>query len=231
MPEKPLGHRAYGHIPHLPNSRLGPGDHKVSSGQARICTEKARDKHDTIIVQEKLDGSNVAVARVNNEIIPLGRAGYRASTSRFEQHHFFAKWVYSQLDRFEWLEEGERIIGEWLSQAHGTLYELPHEPFVPFDVMKKQDRSPYGDFIDRIKQSGFVSPKLLHMGLAFSVEDCLKILEPSGHGAIDSVEGAVWRVERKGKVDFLAKYVRPGKVDGKYLPEVSGKDAVWHWRP
>ena len=134
MSEKLLGQRAYGHIPHLPNSRLGPGDHKISSGQARICTEKVRDKHDTIIVQEKVDGSAVAVARVKDEIIPLGRSGYRASTSRFEQHHFFAKWVYNRLDRFQWLEEGERVVGEWLAQAHGTKYDLPHEPFVAFDV-------------------------------------------------------------------------------------------------
>lgn len=54
-------------------------------------------------------------------------------------------------------------------------------------------------------------------------------LEPSGHGALDPVEGAVWRVERRGGGDFLAKYVRPDKTDGCYLPEVSGRAAVWIW--
>ncbi len=29
----------------------------------------------------------------------------------------------------------------------------------------------------------------------------------------------------------FSKWVRPDKVDGKYLPEISGKDAVWNWRP
>jgi len=33
--------------------------------------------------------------------------------------------------------------------------------------------------------------------------------------AIDPIEGLVYRVERKGKVDFLAKWVRPDKV-GRY---------------
>ena len=33
------------------------------------------------------------------------------------------------------------------------------------------------------------------------------------------------------KVDFLAKYVRPEKVDGAYLPEMSGQTAIWNWRP
>lgn len=39
------------------------------------------------------------------------------------------------------------------------------------------------------------------------------------------------RVEHKGEVDFLAKYVRPDKIDGLYLPEISGKEAIWNWRP
>jgi len=38
----------------------------------------------------------------------------------------------------------------------------------------------------------------------------------------------VWRVEREGAVDFLAKYVRPEKADGCYLSEVSGKDTIWN---
>ena len=50
------------------------------------------------------------------------------------------------------------------------------------------------------------------------------------HGAVDKVEGAVWRVERKESFDFLAKYVRPNKSDGIYLPEVSGKEAIWNWK-
>ena len=67
-PKKPLGIKAYGSICHLPGSRLGVGDHKLNEGQTRILTERARDKHDVVIVQEKLDGSNVAVARVNGAL-------------------------------------------------------------------------------------------------------------------------------------------------------------------
>jgi hypothetical protein len=33
------------------------------------------------------------------------------------------------------------------------------------------------------------------------------------------------------KVDFLAKYVRPDQVDGRYLPELTGQAAVWKWHP
>ena len=96
MTTKPLGMKAYGSIPHLPESRLGPGDHSVNAGQARICLERTRDRHDVIIVQEKLDGSCTAVAKVDGVIIPLGRAGYPAWTSKYEMHRLFSDWVFSK---------------------------------------------------------------------------------------------------------------------------------------
>ena len=229
---KPLGIKAYGSICHLPGSRLGPGDHKLNPGQARILTEKTRDKHDIIIVQEKLDGSNVAIARVNGQLIPLGRAGYPAISSKYEQHRHFANWVFARLDRFEFLQEGERLNGEWLAQAHGTRYELPHEPFVVFDLMNGPLRTNYETLRQRVEPLGFVLPHLISLGPPITVAKVMESLGERGfHGAIDPVEGAVWRVERKGVVDFLGKYVRPEKKDGCYLPEIGGGEAIWNWRP
>lgn len=229
---KPLGIKAYGSICHLPGSRLGPGDHKLNPGQAKILTEKPRDKHDVIIVQEKLDGSNVCVARVNGTLIALGRAGYPAISSKYEQHRHFANWVYERLDRFEFLAEGERLCGEWLAQAHGTRYELKHEPFVPFDLMRRAERTAFDEFRDRLHPFGFTLPHLLSMGPPINVAKAMELLCERGfHGALDPVEGAVWRVERKGKVDFLGKFVRPDKKDGCYLPEIGGGEAIWNWRP
>jgi len=236
---KPLGAKAYGSICHLPGSRLGPGDHKLNPGQARILTEKTRDKHDVIIVQEKLDGSNVCVARVDGKLIPLGRAGYPAISSKYEQHQLFAAWVFERLDRFEFLQEGERLCGEWLAQAHGTRYSLEHEPFVVFDLMTGAQRLPHEQFVQRVKAGDFVTPKVLSIGPPVPIARAIELLETNNdgtrhngfHGAIDKVEGAVWRVERKGKVDFLGKFVRPDKADGCYLPELSGQQAIWNWRP
>ena len=228
---KPLNAKAYGHIPHLPGSRMGEGDHHVSPGQARICCQKARDRHDRIIVQEKLDGTCVAVARVNGTLVPLIRAGYPAISSRYEQHRLFAAWVYERLARFDLLDEGERLCGEWLAQAHGTRYRLTHEPFVAFDILRGQERATYDEFSQRVA-GAFVIPSLVQARTPLSIERAMELIGPQGrHGAVDRVEGCVWRVERQGKVDFLAKYVRPDKVDGCYLPEVSGQEAIWNWRP
>ena len=241
---KPLGMKNYGHIAHLPGSRMGPGDHSCELGQARIATLKARDRHDHVIVQEKLDGTNVGVARVDGFLYPLVRAGYVADTSPFEQHWRFAQWVYSNQDRFlTVLRDGERLVGEWLMQAHGTRYQLKHEPFVAFDLMVGMARARYDELIARMNSRAFVTPTVIHRGGPLSIEAAMKKLNTYGfHGAIDEVEGAVWRVERNelvnpGKdgerrwiVDFLVKYVRPDKQDGIYLPEINGREPVWNWQ-
>ena len=230
---KPLGKKAYGSIGHLPQSRMGPGDHAVPEGMAKICCEKARDKHDRIICQEKLDGSCVAVAKIDGKLHPLGRAGWLAVSSPHEQHRLFDRWVWENLARFDQvLQDGERLVGEWLAQAHGTRYDLKHDPFVAFDMMRDDVRLVYDEFLGRVGDS-FKTPHCLSAtGLPVSIKDAMERAEGRNyHNALDPIEGVVYRVERRGKVDFLAKYVRPTKVDGHYLPEVSGKEPVWNWRP
>lgn len=230
--KKILGHKSYGSIPHLSGSRLGEGDHHCEPGQERIATKEVRDKKDLIIVQEKLDGSNCAVAKVNGAIYALGRAGYLAETSPYKQHILFANWVKTHESRFDaLLQNGERIVGEWLALAHGTVYDLKHEPFVVFDLLKNgHERLLYHDFLLRVLPLGFTVPHLLHLGQAISVAKVLEKIQVSGHGAVGAVEGAVWRVEREGKVDFLVKYVRNDKVDGCLLPEHNNGVETWNWQ-
>lgn len=227
--EKPINRKNYGHIAHFPESRMGPGDHKITEGQTRIATEKARDKHDIISVTEKLDGSNVGVARQDDILYPLGRAGYLASSSPHRQHQLFSDWVYKNQDRFmALLKNGERLCGEWLLQAHSTRYKLWHEPFVAFDLMKGSMRVPYNEFEDRVVDY-FIIPFLIHSGTPLSIKHAMETLGEHGfHGALEQVEGAVWRVERRGKFDFMAKYVRPDKKDGIYLEKYSGKGPIWN---
>jgi hypothetical protein len=239
MSAKPLGIKNYGSIAHLPGSRMGSGDHSCNEGQKRICNEKARDKHDRIIVQEKLDGSNVGICKVRGQILPLTRAGYNANTSPYEQHHKFAYWVTQNYARFDaMLHEGERCVGEWLLQAHGTRYELPHEPFVLFDIMRGTERALFEEVQSRARD--FVLPKVVRIGEPMSIAEAMESLgKYGGHGALDPIEGAMWRVERNEiskkstgvriwRVDFLAKYVRPDKADGCYLESVTGKPTVWN---
>ena len=235
MISRPLGRRAYGSIGHLAGSRVGPSDRHVTAGQGRLCTVAVRDRHDRVIVQEKLDGSCVCVARMGEEILALGREGDLAAHSANEARRMWARWVEGQRERFlAVLGDGERLAGEWLALAHSTRYVLSHEPFVVFDLLQGSVRAPWAELQGRAERAGLTTPWLGHAGGAISVAEALEKLGEHGHhGALDPVEGAVWRLERslpggETRVDLVAKFVRPGKIDGAYLPENTGKDAVWN---
>jgi hypothetical protein len=236
---KPLKAKAYGSIGHLPNSRIGSGDWHVTEGMARILCERPR-AGDRIVVREKLDGAAMSVANVGGVIHALGRAGYPASSSPFEHLRLFENYVSRRMETFvPLLHPEERIVGEWMNMAHGTLYDVAHRgfsPFVAFDIFRAGKRVLTDEPSERCAAAGIATAKLLHDGHdALSIAAALERLGPFGHhGATEIVEGAVWRVECDGRVEFMAKYVRPDKVDGKYLPgtegNVTGGASIWLWR-
>lgn len=231
---KPLGRKAYGSIPHLPNSRLGERDYSITQGQANICLLQVRDKHDCVIVTEKLDGSNVAIANIDGNIIALGRAGYLAETSPYHQHHIFAEYVKMHAERFaDLLKPNESLHGEWLALAHGTIYKNVYDPFVAFDLKRDGRRILFDEFKRRCDLVRVLTAPVIHYGGACSVDSALRILDTCAlYKTDDILEGVVYRVERKGEVDFLAKYVRHNKVDGKYLKGVSSSNSYfdfWNW--
>lgn len=220
----------YPKIPHLPGSRTGPSDRHADPGLVRRCLELGH-VGDEVIVQEKLDGSCVAIVREGGRLIAFGREGGRADASRNEGRLRFAAWVGArEAELAPLLGEGERLVGEWLALVHSTHYELGHPPFVPFDLFDREG-APLGlDALQaRLAGSGLVTPALLHRGGPIRVEDALARLGERGrHGAVEPAEGLVWRVERQGRVAARAKFVRPGKVDGIHLPDRAGRPARWN---
>jgi hypothetical protein len=227
--DKPLGKKAYSKIPHLPGSRTGSSDRVAPLQLAQRCTVKC-GPGETVVVQEKLDGSCVAVALLGGEVLALGREGWRAELSDNPGRRMFARWVTVHAARFaEVLREGEWMVGEWLALAHSTRYRLSHEPFVVFDVCSGDGALSTAQLDERLGPK-FARPHVLHRGEAVSLEVIdARLGELGHHGALDRAEGAMWRVERGDAVVTRAKFVRPGKTDGALLPENSGAPAVWNW--
>jgi hypothetical protein len=164
-PDKPLKTKAYGSIGHLPRSRLGAGDWHVHEGQARICCEKPR-KGDRVIVTEKLDGACMSVANIGGEIVALSRAGYRADDALYPHIKAFGPFVDKRRDLFaSLLAPGERVCGEWMAMAHGTIYNPDHPgfaPFIAFDIFRTGRRVLRDEFISRVRSHDMVSAFLVH---------------------------------------------------------------------
>lgn len=209
----------YGSIPHLSTSKLTQqADKKIHIGQEKILTEKGRDRKDRIIVTEKIDGSNVGVVRKDGELVAIGRSGYTAESSPYRQHELFAEWVKNQT-MFDWLLEGWRISGEWCILAHGTKYDITDEsPFLAFDIFDENNaRIGFDMFKSVCTAYNVPMVPVLHDGEPISILDAIELLGDGHYGKPELPEGVVYRCEREGKCDFLAKWVRGDKEDGKYL--------------
>lgn len=218
---KPLGHKAYGSIPHLPGSNRGPGDHGLDPQQAAILTGERKVGRDwRIVVQEKLDGSCVSVAKINGEIVAIGRAGYLAETAPQEHIRLFASWVAERRERFDaLLSDGERVVGEWMLMATAIRYWIAStdDLFVAFDIMRGHDR---------------VVPSVVESRCwAVDVRPARTLSEgprsaPSAHvfACFDPTfeseclpEGVVYRAIHNDRIAFLGKWVRGDFEPGRYL--------------
>jgi hypothetical protein len=242
---KPLGKKHYGTIGHIKGSKMNETDRLIPEGQSLICTNKLRDNKDLIWVLEKTDGANVGVHRNGDELIPLAKAGFRADSSPWPFIREFDSFVNKNKSRFlSILKDGERVAGEWMIVTHGSRYNLPHEPFIVFDILTGVNRLPFQQVINRVSNT-FVHSKVLHKGGPIPVEESLNLLGIHGHhGCIDTAEGVIYRCERfdrqpKSKlpflerpfveyVDFLCKYVRQEFEPGKYLSGVNGKTETFY---
>lgn len=236
MSQKVIIGKAYGSIPHLRGSKFGNRLDKGCSGSdtALFTGPLRRSPQDWITVTEKLDGSSVAVMNYCGSLVAINRAGYPAISSPWVQHRLFAIWVndhYAELSTVLQCN-GDRICGEWLAQAHGTRYDLTgRSPFVAFDLFSSfGKRRNHWDFEDLCKSAEIQTAPLLWEGPEpCSIEEALcRLGEHGQYGAIDLAEGCVWRLEREGEFEAIAKYVRPEKDIGGYLPEVSGQKAIWN---
>lgn len=222
---KPLNRKSYGTIPHLPGSRLGQTDRYITEGQAKIATIKTRDARDVVIIQEKVDGCCCAVCKVDGIIYPLTRSGGLACQSGFEHHQLFYRWAMERIERFNaLLQDGERLVGEWLAKVHGTKYTVNEETvFRAFDLMIEDQRFNYQQFMERVAGRFQTTPLVSH-GPPRTVNWCRDYFPVSGAGA-ETIEGYVYRVERNGEVDFLAKWVRSDYIPGQFMEQ-----DIWNWR-
>jgi hypothetical protein len=210
----------YPRTPHLFGSR-GTDDDKHLGRE-----ESLRFIADTsLIVEEKLDGTNVGI-----HFTPAGRMvlqcrGHEITTGMHAQYDLFKQWTMGKRSVLEAVLEDRLILfGEWLYARHSVHYRrLPHY-FFEFDLYDKE-RQVFLDLaarLNKLEGSGILTVPVLHRGPATADElrhlICRSrfdsVFEDPVTGLTDNLmEGLYLRTEANECVSGRAKLVRPEFVE------------------
>jgi hypothetical protein len=210
----------YPRTPHLFGSR-GTDDDK-HLGEA----ESLRFLADTsLIVEEKLDGTNVGIHFTSDGTMALQCRGHLITEGMHPQYDLFKQWAAVKRPVLETtLEDRFLLFGEWVYARHSVHYRrLPHY-FFEFDIYDK----PSGEFLSLeqrlalIEQMSLHTVPVLHIG-ALDRERLAALIGPSRFDSqFDNpltkqtdhlMEGLYLRTEARGVVTGRAKFVRPEFVE------------------
>lgn len=209
----------YPRTPHLFGSKGTDDDkHMNEADSVRFIADPS------LIVEEKLDGTNVGIHFSLGELV-LQCRGHLITEGMHPQYDLFKQWA--TVKRFV-LEErlGERFIlfGEWVYARHSVHYrKLPHF-FFEFDIFDKEQ----GEFIDLKRRlellsgTGVQTVPVVHQG-KIPRSDLERLIGPSWFDSQfenpvtrrtdNLMEGLYLRTEANGVVTGRAKFVRPEFVE------------------
>lgn len=219
----------YPRTPHLFGSRGTDDDKHLSPRETAAFLADP-----SLVVEEKLDGTNVGIHFTAAGRMVLQCRGHEITGGSHPQYDLFKQWTTGKRPTLEAMLEDRLILfGEWLYAKHSVLYrKLPHY-FFEFDLYDKRD----GLFLDlesrlaMLDGSGLHTVPVLHRGAA-TADDLAALIGPSKFdsafenpftGRTDNVvEGLYLRTEAGGRVTGRAKLVRPEFVERVKLSE--------HWQ-
>lgn len=192
---------------------------------------------DSLIIEEKVDGTNVGVHFLSNGEMVVFCRGRQIEECVHRQYELFRNWA--AIKRRTWdehLKDRYILFGEWLFARHSIHYlRLPHY-FLEFDIYDKcadaflghQQRSALLD------ELGVQTVPVLHRG-ATDREHLQELIEQSRFdsrfhnpvtGSVDHLmEGLYLRTESCGIVTRRAKFVRPE------FAVRARQDTEWKFRP
>jgi len=210
----------YPRTPHLFGSKGTEDDrHMGPAASAAFIADPS------LIVEEKLDGTNVGIHFNSKNRMILQCRGHEITEGMHPQYDLFKQWVAVKRPVLETVLSDRHILfGEWLYARHSVHYlALPHF-FFEFDIYDKEA----GCFLtlDRRLQmldgTGIYTVPIVHRG-AIKTEEILKLIKSSAYaanfdnplsGKTDNLmEGLYLRLEDRNKVTGRAKIVRPEFVE------------------
>lgn len=210
----------YPRTPHLFGSR-GTDDDKHLGQQESL--DFAADS--SLIVEEKLDGTNVGVHFTSAGRMVLQCRGHEITSGMHAQYDLFKQWTMGKRSVLEaMLEDKLLLFGEWLYARHSVHYRrLPHY-FFEFDIYDKQ-REVFLDLASRLERldgTGIITVPVVHCGSA-SADELRRLIGPSRFDSLfenpmtgradNLMEGLYLRTEADGHVTGRAKFVRAEFVE------------------
>ena len=210
----------YPRTPHLFGSKGTDDDRHMNAKASAAFIADA-----SLIVEEKLDGTNVGIHFLSTGRMVLQCRGHEITEGMHPQYDLFKQWTAVKRTVLESML-GDRFIlfGEWLYAKHSVFYTaLPHY-FFEFDIYDKQDSCflSLERRLTLLADTGIHMVPIVHRGTAKS-DDLLGLIGESAFGAqfdnpmtgmVDSrMEGLYLRIEADGKATGRAKIVRPEFVE------------------
>lgn len=210
----------YPRTPHLFGSKGTDDDrHMGAKDSAAFIADPS------LIVEEKLDGTNVGIHFTVGGRMVLQCRGHEITEGMHPQYDLFKQWTAVKRPVLEaMLADRFILFGEWLYARHSVFYRaLPHY-FFEFDIYDKMD----GGFLSlerrlaMLEGTAICTVPVVHQGRA-KQEQLLALIGESAYGAeFDNpltgakdyrMEGVYLRTEKAGRVTGRAKMVRPEFVE------------------
>ena len=219
----------YPRTPHLFGSKGTDDDKHLGPEESRAFIADS-----SLIVDEKLDGTNVGIHFTRSGRMVLQCRGHEITEGMHPQYDLFKQWTAVKRPVLEAMLTDRFILyGEWLYARHSVHYlRLPHF-FFEFDIYDK-DAEQFHSLEKRLlmlQGSGVITVPVLHRGAA-SLDQLQSFI---GSSAFDSrfdnpitgqtdklMEGLYCRTESNGAVSGRAKMVRT-----EFVEKVKRSD---HWQ-
>ena len=210
----------YPRTPHLFGSKGTDDDKHLSERDSNAFLND-----DSLIVEEKIDGTNVGVHFSPAGELVLQCRGHLITGGMHPQYDLFKQWAAGKRHLLEdRLQSNFILFGEWVYARHSIHYrKLPHY-FFEFDIYDKS-RGLFLDLSQRLallEGTNIVTVPVIHRG-KIRVDELTRLIGPSqfesqfynpATGKNDNrMQGLYLRTEKNGAVTGRAKVVRPEFVE------------------
>jgi hypothetical protein len=210
----------YPRTPHLFGSKGTDDDKHLGDAES---TQFLVD--DSLIVEEKIDGTNVGLHFSDDGELVLQCRGHLITEGMHPQYDLFKQWAAVKRHILEQRLENRFILfGEWVYARHSVFYRQLAHYFFEFDIYDKE-REAFLDLEQRlslVEGAGIKTVPVIHSG-PLARSDLEGLIGPSLFDSVfdnpltnrtdNLMEGLYLRTEADGVVTGRAKFVRPEFVE------------------